>query len=892
MDYQEIRIKAVEFMLNRDWKQKTAKRKTFEQSLFDHTLIEVDALITLLPLLQATFAPPLTEQEEQVLLASVVAHDVGKELDEWQEYVLGRRDFLSDVNRKLAEEVVPQLADDFGFSGVEEMLSAVVLHMRYERTTAKVMDRLLFGGHTNPRWKTLADMVDAVDNLCSAKGLFAGLQCLEERSCLANHLRTSYHLVQIRGVSTTLLHRAAIDAFTERGWSPLLHYSNGTIYVASSATQPQEPTVVEIETQLASAIKQALPSHMASLIVGNPLQSMIPKADLFDYRDLRACLHVAARRINRVNFLKKPELTRRKTVTDYLALKGHDSPVGDDRLALETSRIGAAQPEMCIFKFFKAALADELLGQEVTSEAATAYAQYAEGGGKKKAAQVTPQSVARAEYDAVFGDGAYSALQATSTLMPARDMALTVDRFWSLDGARFGLDVSKVGDLLDDTKRETLLIDTLVAIADKIYAAVPEGNRPTRATPERIAQCFLVDLVHPAPQLKLAELVAQQMQAYAETKANARRDRGRHLCPICNQAFEGGTEAKADFVDNPDAHTNRARSHSGGGKIVICDACKFERFLQQLLLGSRVSDVLVLFPRMNIGHSSGEVLRRNAIDIWEEAARRMTEANPTPDLHLSLGMTYNLARKLRDYDVYRLKPAEIVELLTYESREETKKKYRKDLADGLKQMYGVDSLTVEELNANWATNFTTVEEALTALIDNKVNDDEARRMRAAAFRLSPQLYIACQTPHMILIPLTNPVTMGNDSDTNAGIRELYLTLVLGLALDCSVAVVKAGEVITFEGGEGVTRVPPIAALRDLVGAEWISVAKAKTWLDAIGAAALLASATDYPERSSLYQILKSPTLGHILRRIEQKSESGQAYASHFDLLEKLKEVLR
>ena len=64
MDYQAFRTKAVEFMLNRGWKKKTAKRRNFEQSLFDHTLIEIDALITLLPLLQHTFSPSLTESEE------------------------------------------------------------------------------------------------------------------------------------------------------------------------------------------------------------------------------------------------------------------------------------------------------------------------------------------------------------------------------------------------------------------------------------------------------------------------------------------------------------------------------------------------------------------------------------------------------------------------------------------------------------------------------------------------------------------------------------------------------------------------------------------------------------------------------------------------------------
>ena len=891
MDYQAFRIKAVEFMFNRGWKKKTAKRRSFEQSLFDHTLIEIDALITLLPLLQHTFSPSLTESEEQVLLTSVLAHDVGKELDEWQEYVMGRREFLSDVNQELAEEVVSELASQFGSNNVEEMLSSVVLHMRYERTPAKITNRLLFGQHTNPRWKTLADIVDAVDNLCSAKGLFAGLQCVTEKTCISNHLRTSYHLVQMRGVSTTLLHRAAIHTFIECGWSPLLHYSNGTIYVASSATQPLEPGVDEIQDQMAEGIEKAMPREMAQLIVGSPLQSMMPKVDLFDYQDLKGCLTVAARRVNRTTFRNKPESARRKTVADYLKRKDDDSPIDENKLALETDRIGAAQPEMCIFKFFKTALAGNLLGKQVTPEAEETYADFAEGGGKRKLPKVNPQSVARAEYDNVFGEGAYADLQSTSTLMPARDMALTVDRFWSLDGSRFGLDVSKI-EYLDDTKRVEILIDALVDIADKVYTAIPAENRPTRATPEDIARCFMPDLTHPSPKLDLDELIAQQIQAYGETKANARKEKGLHLCPICNRAFDGGTKAKADFVGNPEGHTNRGVSHGGAGQIVICETCKYERFLQQLLLGSQVTDILVLFPRMNIGHSSGEVFRQKAIQIWDKASIRMTEANPKPDLHLSLGLTYNLARKLRDYDVYQLTPDEIVEVVTYESSTDTKKRNRRDLEKELKATYGMDELHPDEINEFWDTDFATIDEALQALINGEVLDDEARTIRTKAFRLNRQFYIACQTPHMILVPLTNPVSIGNESDTNAGLRELYLTLILGLSLDCSVAVVKAGEVITFEGGEGVARVPPTPALRELVGAEWVSVEAAKRWLDAIGAVALLANATAFPERSNLYQILKSPTLGHVLRRIEQKSENGQAYMYHFHLLEQMKEVLR
>jgi len=894
MNYKDVMCRATEFMENRGWEAKAAKRTGFEQSLFDHTLVELDALITLLPILRASYVPSFTEEEERVLVGSVLAHDVGKERGEWQEYLRGQRDFVSDVNRPLAEDTVRQIADLFGFSGIEEMLSGVLLHMRHERTPAKAMDRVLFGGHSIERWKTLADIVDSLDNLCSARGLFAGLRCLEERSCLANHLSVSYHLVQMRGVSTTLLHRAAVDAFTANGWRPLLHYSSGTIYVASATAKVDEPTASEIGTRLAEGVDIAMPKpkDMVNLIVGSPLQTMIPKVDLFNCGDLRECLRVAATKVNRSSFPKKAERERRKTVGDYRKLKGDHTPLTTEMLARETERIGVAQPEMCIFKFFKAALAPELLGSDVTPDAQEAYVGFAEHSGKKKAAQVTPQTVARAEYDKVFGDGAYAQLQSTSTLMPARDMALTVDRFWSLEGTRFGLAVAKVENLLDHTKREAVLVDALGGIADKVYAAVPEANRPTRATPEQIAKCFMADLVHPAPQLNLAELVGQQLQAYATTKANARRDRGAHLCPICNATFEDGTVAKADFLPNPESHTNRAVSHGNPGYIVICDACKFERFLQQLLLGSKVSDVLVLFPRMNIGHGSGEALRQKASQIWDAALTRMSEASPDPDQHLSLGMTFNLAHKLADVDVFRLSATDIVELMTYRSRDDTAKNHRRDLERRLTELYDVDELTVEVLNENWGTDYSTKEDALQALVDNRVTDDDARKSRAAAFRLTPQLHIACQTPHMILVPLANPISMGNESDTNAGIRELYVTLILGLALDCSVAAVKAGEVITFEGGEGVARVPSVPALREMIGEEWVPIDTAKRWLGAIGAAAMLGNDTAFPERSNLYAILKSPTAGHILRRIEQKSDSGQAHIGHIHLLETVKEVLR
>ena len=897
-EFSELRAKAVEFMQGRDWKRKTGKQKHgVNQSLFDHTLVVLDSLIAILPLLRQTFVPKLTDEEERLVLVSAIAHDVGKELEEWQSYVRGERKFLSDVNRRVAQEIVPQIAhllssDQQGTdvtNVVNEILSGVLLHMKHERTPANVMDRVLFGEHVNMRWRTLAELVVVGDNLASAKGVFEGLQCLE-RCSVSNHLRTSYHLVQFRGVSTTLLHKAAIDAYQNSGWSAVMHYSAGTIYATSSNVSMDVPRPELIAQGLSEAIASSMPCNIASLVVGNPTASMIPKKDLFDYRDLRECLRVAARRVRRGNFLKKPEVDRRKVVATYLTQKGSCIELTNEMLSVESTRISNAHPEICIFKFFKASLDNELLGDVISDETKSAYRK---SGliSESLAEKISPADIARIEFDRVFGEDSFSDLMETSTLMPARDMALTVDRFWALPGSHFALNTKEVELVIDHSKRELALIETLGTIADKVYNAIPEHLRPVRASSHQIASSFIADLIYPQDSAMYPD-ANQLLVAYGETKRNARRASKSHICPICNSYFVGGTNAKADFVANPESHSNRAIAHGSGGYIVICDACKFERFLQQLLLGNKVENIIVLFPRMNIGPSGGELLRRKASSIWDIALNRMSDANPMPDQQVTLALTQCLAKNLVDLSAFRLGASEIVDVLTYESSTDTKKKHRKQLESELKELYDVETLTVELLNEMWVTQFSSLEEAMERLVAGVVTDDDARKARATAFRLTPQLRICCQTPHMIFIPLTNPVSLNADSDANAGLRELYITLLLGMSLDCSVATLKVGETVTFTGGEGVARVPPVPALRELVGSDWISVDKAELWLDAIGAAALLAPSTKLPERSNLLAILCSPTPGHILRRIEQKSDSGYANGQQILLLEKIRKVMR
>jgi hypothetical protein len=76
--------RAASWMQARGWKPKLAKRRSFEQSLFEHSLIELDVLLDLLPILAHPRHSCLSETEKKILAVSVLAHDAGKETDAWR----------------------------------------------------------------------------------------------------------------------------------------------------------------------------------------------------------------------------------------------------------------------------------------------------------------------------------------------------------------------------------------------------------------------------------------------------------------------------------------------------------------------------------------------------------------------------------------------------------------------------------------------------------------------------------------------------------------------------------------------------------------------------------------------------------------------------------------
>ena len=91
MDAEVVRRRAAKWTHARGWRQKLAKARPHEQSLFEHSLIELDVLLELLPILASPRHCSLSEAEEIILVVAVLVHDAGKETDAWQAYIHDHR---------------------------------------------------------------------------------------------------------------------------------------------------------------------------------------------------------------------------------------------------------------------------------------------------------------------------------------------------------------------------------------------------------------------------------------------------------------------------------------------------------------------------------------------------------------------------------------------------------------------------------------------------------------------------------------------------------------------------------------------------------------------------------------------------------------------------------
>jgi hypothetical protein len=881
-DPKEIMVKSATWMISRGWKRKLAKKRGREQTLFEHSLVELDVLLELLPILERTQHYGLTETERQVLEVSVIVHDVGKERDEWQSYVLDpnpHKQWAPHILPELIRGVVLDICSVLGFEDLGQPVERIMAHCaafhhsRPGLSDGSIMAAILTGG--SDRFLALAHIVRAIDRCCSAVSADEAKAAIETEPALRNHLSIATHRTLVRGVSTVFLHSAAQAAFKELGWRVLLYFTNATLYGADPNDQAVKPSFEAIQRHLTQAIGTAIERDVTPLMVGSPTGNILPKPDLIAFRDSRKYLEAAARKVGPKSFARRPFNARRRVVEDYWKISGRGRRPTDVDVQHEGERISAAQPEMMVFKFFKAMMDPD----------------------KVEAVGEDGAAAARSLYEETFGADSYSALQSTSTLMPARDMANTVERFWVLPGAAVGRPEFRRVEELPPQARLESLIDALDQIAQGVYKTISRCS-PRDELSNRMADSFMRDLLEPTATRDVHDLANLQLAHYIASKPFAGREsaKARYTCPICNTPFtfmaKEGRKASADFIDNPQAHTNRAMSHGSFGYIMICEACYYERLLRQVLLGSRPAEIITLIPRLNVGPGKGEQLVRKVHEWIESAQRRMRGETGSLDHGFSLAFTDQAASHLAGRDPLTLEPEQLLPVFSFRFREDTQKNRKREALKRLREEFDDD---LGALNDLCSQPFPSWEAAVDALIENRINQQELRAIRREVFRLYETVRLVCETPNLIFIPLTYEIAAGEDeSETNKALRRLYVALLVSLVFDGAVAIHREGEAVDLTNAGGAAYVPPIPAVRSLIGHEWVPVENAAQWLRAIGAASLLAKDTGFSERSSIYQVLAESPPERLVRRLEDNLQQQRRTVNlgHIHNIDILREARR
>lgn len=925
------------FILKRGWRLKIAKKTQVEQSLFIHATNELGAIQNYLQV----YPHPFNESEIKKIYIASILHDCEKETTEWQEKVrLGEKPphhTNPEYAKKFINELINFLTEngialDLSQDDVNDIISSQPLHMTGASKNPHIVFEELSRKHKSERWSEIANLIDLFDDIVSIEAVESSIELLntDKYKMLAERIEFRYHKISnVRGILSSLLHKACEKVYEKHGFIPFLYYVDGTLYIRQRRDSPKEEIYInEIKSMLISVINEFLskidPESEIASVIGRPQTKMLLVKEFLRRESVERYFIGIGRKYKNT---RKPDKTKLKEV-----IENHFGSVKDAKKALKSeyskdadlidviiSNLGnyyieypdfckefqlvlnasISRPQQYMFQFFKEIAHELLIDEEVF------------------------QKAVKIKYDSIFGDGAYEFLKSKSTTMPYTildrrknkqfpgDFERYIEPFWKKQIENNGKNIM-IRDLPLD-KQENLLEESLSTILKDNLTLVVKLPKDIFFT--QIADLLISDLVYPLPFLEdspeniteiIRTLAEKEIASVAESKEKLFNEtKGQRLCPLCHKLITESNSLFADLLSNEQGIAKVFNNQATGAgrfqtSINICLLCHAELLLRRVLLGKTPSDIIILFPSLNFTRVQGSKVLEDMKDIQNKLGQFFSYHNPDLNFRAQLNNLRNISTQILEESAEEisaeLNPDKFIESFTIKISDETRKNDLKKLEDKIIELY-----SIKEFNTEFQTDYDAFREIAEDIFENKIKMHETERNQLIedsginTIRYS----FVYETSNFIVISL--PITFTHDeeeSEVNILLKRILFASYLYLLTDCSAMVVPGKEVIHIPQTRNMVYVQPNSTLKQVIKDDWISLFDLKKWLVAISTAIKLSYEGGYSSRSGIFEVLNQPTVGHILSRItSQKTLSGahrRADSRLINILDKLKhaEVLR
>ncbi|MEA2033794.1 MAG: hypothetical protein U9N41_09465, partial [Euryarchaeota archaeon] len=282
-----------DFVLKRGWKLKLAKKEPIEQSLFIHSINELGAIQRYLEM-----SPhPFNNEEFIKLYIASVTHDCEKETDEWQEKISFGEKPPYHTNPEYAKKFVDALLIflkkngidvEFDQDDINDIISSQALHMKASAKRPSNVFEEMTRGHKSGRWSEISHLVDLFDDIVSKESAESVIDLLnkDEYMMLNERLDFTYHKIGIvRGILTSLLHKACEKAYEKHGFTPFLYYPNSTLYARLKKKEFNgEITIDKIKDSLKEVLNEFIRGidNESKVVIENPQTKLFSGREFFD----------------------------------------------------------------------------------------------------------------------------------------------------------------------------------------------------------------------------------------------------------------------------------------------------------------------------------------------------------------------------------------------------------------------------------------------------------------------------------------------------------------------------------------------------------------------------------------------------------------------------------